>query len=57
MPSFACSSQAQQRLVAAKLLVNVAIIFGIVFVHARGFKHRVQIQRRHAEFFRYGVFR
>ena len=44
-------TQAQQRLVAAKLRVNVAIIFGIVFVYAGGFKHRVEIQGRHAQFF------
>ncbi len=44
-------TQAQQRLVAAKLRINVAIIFGIVFVYARGFKHRVEVQRRHAQFF------
>ena len=43
--------QPQQRLVTAKLLVNVAIILRIVFVHAWRFKHRVQVQRRDAERF------
>jgi hypothetical protein len=51
IPSFCVLAQAQQRRVAAKLLINVAIIFGIVFMHAGGFKHRVQVQRRDAQFF------
>lgn len=38
--------QAQQRRVAAKLRINMTIIFGIVFMHARRGKHRIQVQRR-----------
>jgi hypothetical protein len=48
---FSVLSQAQQRGIAAKLLINMTIIFGVVFMHARGFKHRVKVQRRHAQFF------
>ena len=44
-------SQAQQCLVPAKLRVNVAIILCIVFMYARGFKHRVEVERRHPQFF------
>ena len=44
-------SQTQQRSVAAKLRIDVAIILCIVFMYAGGFKHRVKIQRRHAELF------
>ena len=29
----------------------MAIILGIVFMHAGSFKHRIEIQRRHAKFF------
>ncbi len=43
-------TQAQQRLIAAKLNVNVAIVCGIVLMHAWRFKHRVKVQRRHAQF-------
>src|SRR5690606_34025090 len=43
--------QAQQRLVTTKLFVDVAIILRIVFMYAWGFKYRVQVQSRHAEFF------
>ena len=48
--------QAQQRPVAAKLRINMTVIFGIVFMHARGGKYRIQIQRRDPNVFRYGSF-
>jgi hypothetical protein len=50
IPSF-CVFPQTQRGITAKLLINVAIIFGIVFVHAWCFKDRVQVQRRDAQFF------
>ncbi|GCO02130.1 hypothetical protein ExPCM12_02743 [Escherichia coli] len=44
-------SQTQQRPITAKLRIDMAIILGIVFMHAGSFKHRIEIQRRHAKFF------
>ncbi|VFS66976.1 Uncharacterised protein [Raoultella terrigena] len=41
--------QAQQRGVPAKLRIDATIIFGIVFMHARRDKHRIQVQRRDAQ--------
>lgn len=41
-------TQAQQRPVAAKLRINMTVIFGIVFMHARRGKYRIQVQRRDA---------
>ncbi|MNT15390.1 hypothetical protein D3C72_1504420 [compost metagenome] len=43
--------QAQQGFITAKLFINVAIIFGVVFVHAGCFEYRIKIQRGHAQFF------
>ena len=44
-------SQTQQRPITAKLRIDMAIILGIVFMYAGSFKHRIEIQRRHAKFF------
>lgn len=42
-------SQTLQRRVAAKVRIDLVIVLGIVLMHARRGKNRVQIQRRHAQ--------
>ncbi len=44
-------AQTQQRLIAAKLRVDVAVIFGVIFMHAGRDKHRVEVERGDAELF------
>ncbi|CCK05787.1 hypothetical protein BN128_4092 [Cronobacter sakazakii 696] len=44
-------TQAQQRFIAAELRIDVAIIGGVIFMHARRAEDRVEIKRRDAEFF------
>ncbi|CCJ95608.1 hypothetical protein BN131_3281 [Cronobacter malonaticus 681] len=44
-------TQAQQRLIAAELRIDVAIIGGVVFMHARRAEDGVEVERRDAEFF------
>ena len=51
IPLLRMVAQAQQRRIAAKLRINATIILGIIFMHARGDKYRVQVQRRHAKLF------
>ncbi|MND76587.1 hypothetical protein D3C80_682350 [compost metagenome] len=43
--------QAQQGFVTAKLFINVAIILGVVFMHAGRFEYRIEIQRSYAQLF------
>lgn len=48
--------QSHQRRIAAKLRINVTVILGIIFMHARSGEYRVQVQRGNAQLFRYGNF-